>query len=454
MKQGGIMKRIVLLSVLNLTLLLVGFGQWTYEDLSEPKCRMGATSLGNKVYFVAGDNETQSFSEIEIYDAWTGEWDSTINLSVSRSIPSCISTGTKVFVAGGYDLFSGASYSEVDIWDTETKTWDLTYMSVPRFFVSTAANGSKVLFAGGMDPNVPTAYDIVDIYDLGSGTWETAHLSSARAAMACAVVGDLAFFAGGFDMLTSEVTDIVDIYRFSTNTWTTETLSLGRAFAAAVAVGSKILIAGGAYNIDEQSDVVDIYDTVTGKWTTGNLSFPRSFYAWNAASVGTNAFFVGGGATNLSQGVWTSGSDAIDSYDGFLDQWTSDILPQPLILHAVAGTEHKLVVGGGAAGPTYNVISTVQILDVIEALPEQKEKTHLLRIYPNPTSGKIHLRSEGQSAAGNLTLSIYTLQGQLILEQTLGRDDDEINLPVPDGVYVLKVQAGDLSQQELIVVKK
>jgi hypothetical protein len=357
-------------------------------------------------------------------------------------------------VAGGFDLFSGASYSEVDIWDTETKTWDLTYMSVPRFFVSAAAKGNKVLLAGGMDPNVPTAYDVVDIYNLESGTWEIAHLSLARAAMACAVVGDLAFFAGGFDMLTSEVTDIVDIYRFSTNTWTTDTLSLGRAFAAAVAVGSKILIAGGAYNINVQSDVVDIYDTATGLWTTWNLSSPRSFYPWNAASVGTSAFFVGGGATDLSQGVWTSGSDVIDSYDEFLHQWTVENLPQPLIMHAVAGSENKLVVGGGAAGPTWNIVSTLQILEVIEAMPEQREETSILRIWPNPTSGNLHLELKENTQVKNMTLSICAIQGRKILEQTLSTGTREINLQVPDGVYVLTIRAGEMVQQELITIRK
>jgi hypothetical protein len=273
--------------------------------------------------------------------------------------------------------------------------------------------------------------------------------------MACAVVGDLAFFAGGFDMLTSEVTDIVDIYRFSTNTWTTDTLSLGRAFAAAVAVGSKILVAGGTFNINEQSNVVDIYDTATGLWTTWNLSSPRSFYPWNAASVGTNAFFVGGGATDLSQGAWTSGSDAIDSYDGFLNQWTVENLPQPLIIHAVAGTENRLVVGGGAAGPTWNIISTVQILDVIiEGMREQSEETSILRIYPNPTSGNIHLELKENTQVKNMTLSICAIQGRKILEQTLSTGTREINLQVPDGVYVLTIRAGDLVQQELITIQK
>jgi hypothetical protein len=448
------MKRGMLFLMFNMAILIVAYGQWTYDDLSEPKCRLGATSLGNKVYFVAGDNEAQSFSEIEIYDAWTGEWDSTINLSASRSIPSCISSGTKIFVAGGFDVFSGASYAEVDIWDTESETWDLAYMSVPRFFVSAAAKGNKVLLAGGMDPNVPTAYDVVDIYNLESGTWEIAHLSLARAAMACAVVGDLAFFAGGFDMLTSEVTDIVDIYRFSTNTWTTDTLSQGRAFAAAVAVGSKILVAGGTFNINEQSDVVDIYDTATGLWTTLNLSSPRSFYPWNAASVGDNAFFVGGGSTNLSMGTWTSGSDVIDSYDDSLNLWKNDILPQPLICHAVAGTENMLVVGGGFAGPSWNVISTVQILDVNVAILEHKEGKRFLRVYPNPTTGNIHLEFNENTGAINMTLSICTIQGQEFLEQTLPAGNREINLQVPDGVYVLTIRAGDMVQQELVIIQQ
>ena len=53
-----------------------------------------------------------------------------------------------------------------------------------------------------------------------------------------------------------------------------------------------------------------------------------------------------------------------------------------------------------------------------------------------------------------MTVVLYNLQGQRIYEQPLPAGDQEIRLQVPDGVYLLKIQSGELVQQQLVTIHR
>ena len=260
------MKKGTMLLIVCLCLAQVIYAQWEYTNLSQPKFSLGSTVLGSKVYFAGGDNGIQALSDVEVYDFETEEWDTILQMSVGKTYPACVASGTKVFFAGGLDWYSFNFIPEVDIWDTETKSWTLDYLSVPRFSVCAVAGPDKVLFAGGANLALMETYDIVDIYDISSGTWSVEHLSAPRASMAYVVAGDMAFFAGGFVVATNMVSDRIDIYHFSTGTWTIETLPEGRCFFAATAVETKVYFAGGTTQENVSTDRVDVYNIETGLW--------------------------------------------------------------------------------------------------------------------------------------------------------------------------------------------
>ncbi len=441
------MKRFTSLSTFFICLVLFANGQWIYNDLPEPRHSLSSTSLGNKVYFAGGDNGSSSVYKVEVYDVMAEDWDTTLELSVGRAYPACAATGSKVFIAGGLDWFTSGFFTEVDIWDTASKTWTYGQLSIPRFSICAAAKGNKVLFAGGANLALNETYSVVDIYDISTGIWSVSNLSIPRCAMASAVCGDMAFFAGGSG---TEVYDRVDIYHFSTGTWTTETLSVARSFLTATAVGSKVLFAGGNLADDQPTNVVDIYDTLTGTWDIGYLSVPRSMAYDQSATVSGKAYFVGGGDFNFG-GYWETCSDVIDIYNPEVDEWTTDNLTHQLVNHTVAGNNGHLLVAGGQCGPPY---STVEIFLDILGVSSPEEKDPFFRIYPNPTNGKAHLELLLNGRQGPAEATVYNLQGQPEHQQTISDGSQEINLQLPDGVYVLKVQAGELTQQELIVVKK
>ena len=333
------MKTTALLSALLLGTSMVCNGQWSYANLSEPKCDIGSATLGNKVYFAGGGNANGPLKTVETYDVITGEQVILGSLSVGRGATRGVACGSKVLFAGGWD--SKISYATVDVYDTLTRQWIVEQLSVDRLDLAAVSHGNKVLFAGGVQYPSMIWTDVVDIYDIQTGVWSTAKLSVPREGIAASVVGDLAIFAGG---LSSTTTSVIDIYNFATNTWSTSALSQARGMAIATTVGDKVIIAGGITSLNVPTDRVDIYDAVTGRITLANLSVPRSWEG-NAATVNGKAYFAGGG-TFMGNNFYGL-SNVIDIYNPATESWSVDYLTNALVGHSFVGIGNYLIVAGG-----------------------------------------------------------------------------------------------------------
>ncbi|MFC2101738.1 T9SS type A sorting domain-containing protein [Bacteroidota bacterium] len=457
------MKTKVLLTVILLFVVILTNGQWDTDNLSGPRCQMGSAVLGSKIYFAGGADQYFYQSKVEIYDVVEEEWDEGVDLSIARSFPSCVANGAKVFFAGGYvQSTTSQCYSEVDIWNSETEQWEaVEYLSVPRYDISALSYGNKVLFAGGADPILNLPYDVVDIYDTETGQWSIESLSVERGSMGAAVVGDEALFAGGLINLSPEVTDIVDIYNFSTNTWSTHTLSEARAFLAAVTVGSKVLFAGGMRSDNMPSDRVDIYDASTGSWDTSSLSQPRSFSQTFATSVCNKAYFVGGAICNLSNMQWEDPTDVIDIYDGILDEWSVDYMPQTVINYAVGGAGNHLLIAGGLIFPSLTVISNVEIFidncpNVgIEKIGNSKFE---IKITPNPVYSSTTIQFSLQQPE-SVEITILSQLGRVV-DQFVRRGQKGVNKvtwdagSLPTGVYMCRVSANcNYGTKKMVIVR-
>jgi hypothetical protein len=78
-------------------------------------------------------------------------------------------------------------------------------------------------------------------------------------------------------------------------------------------------------------------------------------------------------------------------------------------------------------------------------LPEAKPK-QLLKLYPNPSQGKLHLQFDEVQDELNLRLS--ALSGQVVQTLSLNKTDKvELDLPPTPGVYLLHVWDGKIAQQ-------
>ena len=448
------MKTKLLLSVFLFGIVLNSSGQWTYKNLSAPKDRIGAAVLGTKAYFGGGEDEyLNPVSTVEIYDVEKEDWETIPSFQVPRMHPAGIACGTKIIFAGGGDINTAEVFDNVDIWDTVTKQWTYEYLTIPRIFLSVVCNGNKVLFAGGT--NFQYDYDVVDIYDVSTGTWTSATLSVPRSCMAAAVTGDQAFFAGGYKS-DQTVTDIVDIYNFTSNTWSTAVLSQARAFLTAVALGDIVMFAGGTDANNIASDRVDIYNRTTGLWTTDKLSVPRALFPEPvSAAVCSKAYFVGGGYMDLYSHVYSSDIKVIDIYDVNTGLWSVDSLTEVKIMYAVAGVDDHLIVAGGYNG---NELSNVDIYIDPYCTPPigidpNEIDTHVFSIYPNPTSGIIHLELPDKNVQNHLLATLYNMQGQVVFTQTLASSDRDLNLNLPAGMYLLKVVSDDAAYKKLITIQ-
>jgi len=316
--------------------------------------------LGSKAYFAGGRYGDNLLSLVEIYDAVSGEWDSSHELSQARMLPAGVACGSKVLFAGGLNL-TGPPYEafdEVDIFDTLTQEWTVAYLSVARL-VGAVSHENIVLFAGGGTIVPWAAYKIVDIYNVETGDWDTAELSEARDARSAAVVGNLAVFAGGNS--DGVVSNTVDIYNFTTGIWSVDTLSVPRDRIQAVAINDKILFAGGMTANNQRSDLVEIFDATNGTWSIDTLSFPRAFSNNTCGDKACDkAFFAGGGNLDLNTLSWNDVYDNIDIYEEATDTWTQDNLNIARIEHVVVGVGNQLVVTGGY-NSSWQQISSVEI---------------------------------------------------------------------------------------------
>lgn len=431
------MKTTFLLSAFLLCSVFLSYGQsqWTYSNLTEAKCQMGAASLGSKAYFAGGNNGFNYLSKVEIFDVKTRTW-SFSYLSFARQFPAGVSCGSKVFFAGGIRI--PVVYDIVDIYDTITKQWTVAHLSEPRFSVSALAKDNIVLFAGGINLGTGHASSVVDIYNMQTGLWSTASLSKARGTMGAALLGDLAFFAGGFD--NQNYTNVVDIYNFSTNTWTTSTLSKARGFVAAAAVGTKVLIAGGMTDPNDSTsatNLVDIYDASKDTWSTSALSFPRAFFEYGA-TVNTKVFFAGGGNFYGSKGRWASCSNIVDIYDDVEGKWSFELLSNNLINHSLTAVGDYLIVAGGSS--LNEIVKLVEIYDPFVGITPFTKYNTTLKVLPNPASNRITIEYPGTGQKADGTVTIYGNTGQQVMYQQTNGLKSEIDISnLPSGLYFIKL---------------
>jgi hypothetical protein len=113
------------------------------------------------------------------------------------------------------------------------------------------------------------------------------------------------------------------------------------------------------------------------------------------------------------------------------------------------------------AGTKYSIycsyITINQMLKSIETKPENAVKPELLseiKIYPNPTSGKINININSEIEK-TFKLSLFSIQGALIKELLINSGYNEIDAEdLVNGVYLIKIidnENGAIIKSSLIV---
>ncbi len=245
-------------------------GEWTIDYLSEGRQQMGTVASGNKVFFAGGISAISTalfyHDTIDIYDTETKTWLPAENLSIPRCLMGAVAACGKVFFAGGA-IESGQVTDRVDIYDTETGEWTIDYLSDARACIAAVAYQDKVYFAGGTYAN-KTGSDVIDIYNCEDGTWEDSKtLSEPRVTTAYNVYNALVF-TGMYDYMAmtnygaGPPNGVVDIYYPETGNWdlSLPDLNPARYFCADASYENKIFYAGGSLGPQVITDIINILE--------------------------------------------------------------------------------------------------------------------------------------------------------------------------------------------------
>jgi len=103
---------------------------------------------------------------------------------------------------------------------------------------------------------------------------------------------------------------------------------------------------------------------------------------------------------------------------------------------------------------TASQICTIGIFDDIVGINKDNTITDIT-LYPNPAKDKITIKTDTKEIVGAV-VSIYGVQGQLLLQQTLKQNNTQIDISqFPQGVYIAKIKLSDGSfvQKKFVVLK-
>lgn len=282
---------------------------------------------------------------------------------------SLLNNGIVLF-AGGYARFidgPASNVKNVDIYNYHTNSWSTAELSFGRFNFGSASLHNKgiAVFAGGAyTPNgdktqIPVFTNIVDIYDANTNTWTVSYLSTNRTAISATSLElhNLFFFSGGYissDNINLESLDVIDILNFTSMQWTTAKLNFPNYYIFSTSLSSfGLAFMGGGVQ-----KTLSIYNANSRSWSEKELSFEVFMGASASLDSYGLAFFAGGSTPNYVL------SKTVDIFNAITNTWLKSSLSSFRAgLAATSLDKYGLVFFGGGG----NNDGPVNIVDIYDA---------------------------------------------------------------------------------------
>jgi len=208
-------------------------GKWETDKTPMPIKKYSHCSavVDGKIYIIGGQiltgedvNETiQVVGSIEVYDPLTDTWDTTrTNMPTPRSHSACVAIDKKIYVIGGTnweDSFDEGNILEV--YDTETDTWDTNKALMPTIRIGCRAVvfENKIFVAGAWDSSRNIAVSF-EVYDPLTDHWEILpDLIEPAGAMSMDTLNRKIYITGGTRLSYENAQKTIQIYDLDTDSW-------------------------------------------------------------------------------------------------------------------------------------------------------------------------------------------------------------------------------------------
>jgi polyhydroxybutyrate depolymerase len=86
---------------------------------------------------------------------------------------------------------------------------------------------------------------------------------------------------------------------------------------------------------------------------------------------------------------------------------------------------------------------------------DQSDFSSTIQVFPNPTNDKITISGINENCSNKTSISVYNLQGQLLLQQAVNQETAEVDLSsLAKGMYILKLNSNNNNNVVRRIVKK
>lgn len=126
---------------------------------------------------------------------------------------------------------------------------------------------------------------------------------------------------------------------------------------------------------------------------------------------------------------------------GFMLQLVTEDFYRGLLF---ASSDH----GNQALHPSLEVCYT----NPFAAIELKSEEAHVITVFPNPSNGNFSVSIEEGTIINDGKLVVYSIQGDIVYEQTLDHKQQEIELKVGAGVYYLEIVSANSKWTEKLIV--
>ncbi|XP_077290546.1 kelch-like protein 5 isoform X2 [Arctopsyche grandis] len=248
--------------------------------------------------FAVGSWQTQTSSDIEMYDQWEDTWYLYARMNIKKSNYGAAIIDDKLLIVGGFDSQSLTSVESFDLNSgILTKLPPLKEKRSNVGAVILGQNTSAVLFAiGGWNDN--TSLDTVEKCDLSINHWSyAAPMIYKRDAFGICTFNGKIYVAGGRS--GNSFLDTVEVYDPSRNAWGLQSsLKSQRSYCSLMEAGGYLYVVGGyrgTYGIQALS-TIERFDPDACIWTIyENLPYTRGLVG--AGLLGNFLVSVGGSSS-------------------------------------------------------------------------------------------------------------------------------------------------------------